>query len=192
MRKPSIKPDSMPRAGAKWRHFEQKALEIRRFAGAAPAERLDPQGLAEIINLRVVSLSAIEGLSDQAREHLRSSGQWSGAATEMLPDGSRIIIINDGQSPARQAATLMEEICHTLLGHQPSSIRTGDDAGRSYKRQIEEEAYGVGAAALVPYQALAEMLIAGKTVRTIAGHFGVTPSLVEYRMKVLGLWKRDI
>ncbi len=190
MRKQSIRPDALPPAGAKWRQFEQKALEIRRFAGVTPDKRLDPEALAEIIKLRIVRLSAIDGLSDQTRDHLETSGQWSGAATEIMPDGSRIIIINDAQSRTRQTATLMEEICHTLLGHEPSRIRTGDKAGRTYRKQIEEEAYGVGAAALVPYQTLAEMLATGQTARNIASHFGVSVALVEYRMTVLGLWKK--
>lgn len=190
MRRPTIKPDALPPAGEKWRQFEKKAIEIRRFAGVPPEARLDPMALAALANLRVVRLSALEGLSEASREHLKSSGQWSGAATEILPDGSRIIIINDAQSPNRQTATLMEEICHALLGHQPSTIRTGDRPGRTYLKQIEEEAYGVGAAALVPYQQLASLIITGNSVRSIAAHFGVSQALVEYRMKVLGLWKK--
>ncbi|HKX31589.1 MAG TPA: ImmA/IrrE family metallo-endopeptidase [Blastocatellia bacterium] len=182
-------PGLLPERGGKWKEYERKALEIRRFAGVSLAERLDPFKLAESLKLKVVSVSQVEGLSEQARAHLMGSDQWSGGTTGWLPDGSGLIIINDRQSPGRQAATLMEEVCHSLLGHRPSSIDpTGAGGGRSYNRAIEEEAYSVGAAVLVPYRALKDLLSKGLTVTTIARHFGVTRSLIEYRMRVLELW----
>ena len=82
-----------------------------------------------------------------------------------------------------------------FLGHQPSrlSIITRDDRGkvmnRDYRKADEEEAYGVGAAALVPYAALKKRLLQGKTSQQIALHFRVSTDLVEYRMKVTHLWK---
>ncbi len=177
--------DLLPVAGARVREFERKALEIRRFAGLKPSERLDPLVLAATLKLRVIHLNQLNGLSEHARNHLEESDSWSGGITKTLPDGSRVIVINDRQSSERQAATLMEEICHALLGHQPSTLSTG---GRSYDRAVEEEAYGVGAAALAPYAALTEALTRKETAAKIAKRLGVTRSLIEYRMKVLGLW----
>jgi hypothetical protein len=190
-----VEPDLLPQsAGNKWKEYERKALEIRRFAGADLRERLNPMKLAELLNLRVVALADLRHLSDKARNHLAASDNWSGGVTQPLPDGSRIVVINDRQSPERQGATLMEEICHSLLGHEPSVISAtgeggdGGGGGRSYDRAIEEEAYAVGAAALLPYRALSELLSRGDSVSKIARHFGVTKSLVEYRIRVLGLW----
>ena len=60
---------------------------------------------------------------------------------------------------------------------------------RDYRKADEEEAYGVGAAVLVPYASLKRLLLQGKTVREIAGHFRVSRDLVEYRMKVTHLWR---
>jgi Zn-dependent peptidase ImmA (M78 family) len=82
----------------------------------------------------------------------------------------------------------MEEICHALLGHDPSQISVTAAGGRSYDRVTEEEAYAVGAAALLPYRALSEALSGGDSVSKIARRFGVTRSLVEYRVRVLDLW----
>jgi hypothetical protein len=84
---------------------------------------------------------------------------------------------------------LMEEICHILFGHKPSKISAEQAGGRSYSFNVEDEAYSVGAAALVPYQSLKSFLISGAPVRRIANHFGVTPSLVVYRAKGTGLGK---
>lgn len=196
-----IRSDLLPQAGGRRREYERKALEIRRFAGMGINERLDPFKLAELLKLRVVSIEAIDGLSEASRRRLAGSDEWSGGVTELLQDGSRVVVINTKQSVERQAATLMEEICHTLLGHKPSLISPQGFAGkggvddslediknRTYDKSIEDEAYSVGAAALLPYRALAEGLSSGKSVSEIAGHFGVTVSLVEYRMKVLNLW----
>lgn len=181
-----IEQDQLPDVAVKFREFEKKALEIRRFAGLVADERLDPFNLASLLKLRVVSLSEIDGLSESVRDHLSAGGGWSGGLTEPMEDGSRVIVINHTHSPGRQAATLMEEICHSLLGHRPSRI---SGAGRSYDKAIEDEAYGVGAAALVPYQALSEALTRGEPPYMIAKRLGVTHALVEYRMRVLGLWR---
>jgi IrrE N-terminal-like domain len=183
-----IEPGLLPEGVGKWREYERKALEIRRFAGVGISVRLDPFKLAESLKLRVVYLSDLDGLSLQARDHLMGSDCWSGGTTGWLPDGSGVIVINGRQSRGRQAATLMEEICHSLLGHKPSQIADAMGGGRSYNRAVEEEAYSVGAAVLVPYRSLEDLLFAGATVDRIARHFGVTRSLVEYRMRVLGLW----
>jgi hypothetical protein len=77
----------------------------------------------------------------------------------------------------------MEEVCHILFGHRPSGIADELFGGRSYNLNIEEEAYGVGAAALVPYYSLRNFLVAGISIREIAKHFGVTPSLILYRAR---------
>jgi hypothetical protein len=83
-----------------------------------------------------------------------------------------------------------------FLGHQPNrlSIVTRDDRGkvmnRDYRKADEEEAYAVGAAALVPYAALKRMLLQGKSSKEIGLHFRVSPELVEYRMKVTRLWQQ--
>ena len=60
---------------------------------------------------------------------------------------------------------------------------------RDYRKADEEEAYGVGAAALVPYASLKRLLLQGKTSRDIAAHFRVSRELVDYRMKVTHLWR---
>jgi Zn-dependent peptidase ImmA (M78 family) len=112
-----------------------------------------------------------------------------------LPNGRKLIILNPTHSPARHQATLMEEICHVFLGHKPSRLeiknqnKKGEEIARDYDEAMEEEAYSVGAAALVPYAGLRDFVRAGKTSREIARHFNVSRELVEYRLKVSRLWK---
>jgi IrrE N-terminal-like domain len=181
--------------GEKWRKFEIRALGLRDFALLARHQPLNPFDLAKFANLIVVSFDQIEGLSDSAREHLLGAGvdAWSGGACT-LPNGAKLVILNPKHGRARTNATLMEEICHVFLGHQPNrlSVVTKDSRGRvmarDYKKADEEEAYGVGAASLVPFGSLKSLLRRGKNSREIASHFRVSRELVEYRMKVTKLW----
>src|SRR4029078_12203910 len=152
--------------------------------------------LAHFANLIVIRFDQIEGLSETAREHLLGPGveSWSGGACT-LPHRMKIEILTPTHGRSRTNATLMEEICHVFLGHQPNrlSIVTRDSRGkvmnRDYRKADEEEAYAVGGAALVPYASLKRMLRQGRTSTEIGLHFHVSPELVEYRMKVTRLWQ---
>ncbi len=183
----------------KGRHHEVRARALREFAGLRrDDQRLDPFKLAQYAKLFVASFEQIEPLlTEETRAHLTGSGKdaWSGgAASHTLPDGKKLIILNPTHGRNRQNATLMEEICHVFLGHKPSrlSVERRDKHGRiiarDYNESIEEEAYGTGAAALVPYTALRRMVESGRSSREIARHFYVSPALVEYRIKVSRLW----
>jgi hypothetical protein len=182
--------------GEKWRNFELKAMALRDFARVRPDVSLNPFDLAQFANLMVVEFEQLKGLSERAREHLLgpASEAWSGGACT-LPDGMKLVILNPNHGAARTKATLMEEICHVFLAHQPNrlSVVTKDERGkvmnRDYRQTDEEEAYGVGAAALVPYAALKRLLLQGKSSREIGVHFRVSRELVEYRMKVTHLWR---
>ncbi|MEY4168537.1 MAG: hypothetical protein RIR52_2361 [Acidobacteriota bacterium] len=183
--------DLLPRAGSRWCEYEKKALAIRKMAGVDITVKFDPESLARLLNFEIIRLTALDGLSDQIRSQV-SGDHWSGAAicTDQLnQDCAGLIIINDLQSPRRQRATLMEEICHLLLDHKPSRL---SGAGRTYDRQIEEEAYAVGAATLLPYKPLRELLISGRPGPLIANHFDVSTQLVRYRIRVLGLQSLSI
>jgi len=183
--------------GEKWRQFELVAQGIREFARVRPTEPLNPFRLAKFANLLVLDFEKIEGLSEQTRRHLLggASGAWSGgAASRPLPDGRRIVILNPTHGPMRSHATLMEEISHVFLGHQPSRLKIdakdhrGRSISRDYRKVDEEAAYATGAAALVPFAALRKFVLAGQTSLDIAKHFRVSRELVEYRLKVTRLW----
>jgi hypothetical protein len=164
------------------------ALQVRSFAAVGLSAKLDPFALADSLKIQVVYLKDLVGLSDLYRARLESADDWSGGATSDLGDGSHVVVLNHRHSAGRQAATLMEEVCHILLGHKMSGITPNQASGRSYNFNIEEEAYAVGAAALVPYRPLRDFLASDYPVRDIASHFGVTKSLVVYRSRGLQLY----
>ena len=190
----------------KRKQFELRALALRDFAGVQPDEALDPFALAEFARLLVVDFNQIKDLSAESREHLLGDGMndWSGGAcSRPLPNGWRIVILNPAHGIQRNRATLMEEISHVFLGHTPNRLAVvmseppeiAPEAGgakkiltRDYNKSDEEEAYAVGAAALVPYAALRRLVFAGRTAEEIARRFRVSTPLAEYRIKVTHLW----
>ncbi len=183
----------------KGRHYELRAIGLRQFAGLRrDDERLDPFALARYAKLLVARFDEVEPfLSEEAKVHLTGTGKdkWSGgAASQTLPDGRKLIILNPTHGKNRHNATLMEEVCHVFFGHKPSRLaiknvdKNGETIARDYNEAIEEEAYSTGAAALVPYSALRRMVYEGRTINEIARHFNVSKALVEYRIKVSRLW----
>lgn len=183
----------------KGRHYELRARGLREFAGLKrDDEPLDPFQLARVAKLLVASYADIEPLlTDETKAHLIGDGKdkWSGgAASQTLPDGRKLIVLNPTHGKNRQNATLMEEVCHLFFGHKPSRLaikntnKNGETIARDYHEAIEEEAYSTGAAALVPYTALKGMVLSGRTSAEIARHFHVSKALVEYRIKVSRLW----
>lgn len=194
----SVDPFDIPPT-QKGRHYELRARGLREFAGLKrDDQRLDPFELARVAKLLVASYADIEPLlSDETKAHLIGDGKnnWSGgAASQTLPDGRKLIILNPTHGRNRQHATLMEEVCHLFFGHKPSRLaiknknKNGETIARDYNEEIEEEAYSTGAAALVPYTELKRMVLAGRTSAEIARHFYVSKALVEYRIKVSRLW----
>ena len=183
--------------GEKWQQYELKALGLRDFARVHAHAPLNPFDLARFANLLVLEFDQIRGLNNETRAHLLgpASDKWSGGAcSHALPDGRRIVILNPNHGRMRTNATLMEEVSHVFLGHQPSRLKiiSQDERGRTvardYRKADEEAAYAVGAAALVPFAALRRFVLEGKTAAEIARHFRVSRELVEYRLKVTRLW----
>lgn len=173
-------------------------MGLREFAGLRrDDEPLDPFALARYAKLLVVDFEQIEGLSEEAREHLLGVGvnAWSGGTcSRALPNGWRLVILNPRHGQARNNATLMEEVCHVFLGHKANRLsivaqnKQGKTVARDYNEADEEAAYSVGAAALVPFAGLRRLARAGQSSTEIARHFNVSRELVEYRLKVSRLW----
>jgi hypothetical protein len=155
--------------GEKWRNFELKALGLRDFARVHGDQPLNPFQLARFANLIVIRFDQVEGLSETAREHLLGSASenWSGGACT-LPNGMKLVILNPTHGRSRTNATLMEEICHVFLGHQPNrlSIVTRDERGkvmnRDYRKADEEGGLRGRRCGAGPVCVIEENALAGK------------------------------
>lgn len=178
---------------AKRRIFERIALSIRSLECVPLDTPIDPWRLAERCRLKVVDIDQIEGLSYEARKILLkdAKGAWSGATlVSPLPNGMRLVFLNSNHSRERQAATLMEEVCHIILGHTPTQLTLGSENScfRSFNATQEKAAFDVGAATLLPFAGLRYALKQKVAVSQIARRFHISNDLVVYRMKVCRLW----
>lgn len=127
--------------------------------------------------------------------YLRGPGasNWSGLALP-LSNNRTLVVYNDAHPVTRIRATLMEEFFHLRLRHPLTVVRVYDEDGKSrtHDAQIEAMAYGSGAAALVPFQALSKLINDGARIGRVADHFQVSNDLVIFRTKVTKLYRRVI
>jgi Zn-dependent peptidase ImmA (M78 family) len=117
--------------------------------------------------------------------------QWSGGVyATPLPDGSRICILNSRHNPRRTKITLMEEVAHIYLKHTPTGLMRSTDGLRirGYDKKQEQDAYGVGAAALLPWPAIFPAVNKGMTIAELAEQFEVSSELIDYRIKITGAY----
>jgi hypothetical protein len=177
------------------KRWEPHGLALRRLGRASAREPLDPWKLAPIIGLLVVDgQAAIELLPSEMRNNLCNEGSdlWSGGVYPVpLPDGKCICILNPYHSRRRSKITLMEEIAHTYLKHLPSKVMLQSDGFRfrDYDKMREQEAYGVGAAALLPWTSFFSAVKAGQDIHEMADRYDVTTQLIEYRIKITGAYR---
>ena len=177
------------------KRWESKAFGLSRLADIGPYEHLDPWKLAPNLRLTVLDGSAaLRNLSESNQRHLLGKGRfsWSGGVyPKPLPDGTFICILNPTHSKRRNKVTLMEEIAHSYLNHKPSGLRLLEDGleVREYDKAQEQEAYGVGAAALLPWATFFPLVNSGRTIEQLAGHYDVTPDLISYRIKITGAFR---
>ena len=179
---------------------EKKAIEVKAALGFGPYASVDPFEVLPVVPACLLTATEIERLPGPIRDVLlgQQSGTWSAVGLGVSPaTGEEIIILNPNHHEHRQRVSLMEEIVHIKLCHPRVSLQLGGDAvgGRSFCQAVEDEAFCVGAACLIPYQGLFNRIKAGKAdPGELATEFNVSRDYVEYRIKRAGLfamWKKS-
>lgn len=127
-------------------------------------------------------------------DHFRRDGigNWSGLSIS-VGEGAECVIYNDAHPFTRVRATLMEEFFHIRFAHQRSLLRLygAYDGIRTRSNQAEREAFHTGAAALVPFVSLKQMISEDQRTREEIGiRFDVSPDLVGFRAKVTKLYSK--
>lgn len=181
----------LPPNKRQWDH-EHHALDLREELGVPFDVRLDHTAAFASSSGTIVFPHGQLPAAQEFINYFRSNGiRWSGMAIAVA-EGVDWVVYNDAHAVTRVRATLMEEFFHVRFDHPRSKVRIYSEDGsiRSFTKQIEEEAYHTGAAALVPFISLNRMLSAGQTVEEIAVHFQVSPNLVLFRAKVTKLYTK--
>lgn len=171
------------------RFLEGHAKALRDKCAVPPFGRLDPFELAKKMEMDVLLIHRNLPVPAEILEQLldRDSSSWSGG-TLHLPDGKILVVMNSTHDIRRQRATLMEEIAHVHLKHTPSKLQIIDGVVlRSWDQTVENQAYWLGATALVPERVLKGARTLRKTVQDVATDCGVSEQLVTFRMKISGI-----
>ena len=172
---------------------ERTAYDYRQALGVAPAEALDPRCLADHLGVRVVTPEDIPTLSDTAKRQLIKVDPGSWSAVAIAQRKARLVILNSGQSIARQRSSLAHELAHLILNHtadQAQLSREGLLLRGSFDREQEDEADWLGGCLLVPRGGL---LKAGRRTTdepTLATQFGVSTDMVVWRLRTTGVLRQ--
>ena len=172
------------------RELEKHALEIRKKAGIGPTDKFDPIKRASQLQIQVVPVNEIEGLSPQHLELINrlSPKDWSGSGlSRKLPNGKMLIPVHPKQTFERMNVTILEEVAHDYYGHQPALLNGNGREG--YNPAAEQEAYWTAAAALLPMKVVARAVWLGQSAEALGAEFGASRELAEMRIKIMRLWK---
>jgi Zn-dependent peptidase ImmA (M78 family) len=169
---------------------ERRSLELRRRLGRTAVEPLRAVEVAEHHNVTVWSPDNVTGVPSEDIQHLLNAGhqEWSGFTLRL---GNRhLIVANTAQSPRRQNSVIMHELAHIILGHElvPGMLtNSGHFVPSTYNQDQEDEAAWLGATLLLPRPALLWMRRQRMSDESAATHFGVSPDLLRWRIRMTGI-----
>jgi hypothetical protein len=173
---------------------ERQAIEVKSALNVAAGAIVDPFEVLGSIPARLLSEVELRRLLPrEVYEILFSTGvgAWSAIGWGRSPStGEDLILVNPSHHPHRQRVSLMEEIVHIILDHPKVSLIVDKNGRleRTHDQRIEDEAFGVGAACIIPYPALfAAVNDRAESSVTIAARYQVSVDYVTYRIKRAGL-----
>jgi Zn-dependent peptidase ImmA (M78 family) len=150
---------------------------------------LSPWRLAEHLAVPVYKLSEFAKANPQAAFFLTERGLWEFSGATFILGRRRLIVINDGHSPKRQASDLSHELSHCLLGHATAS-QSSLIGSRQYDRTQEDEANYLGPALLISEEAALVIARRGLTKAEASTEYSVTEEVIQMRLNLTGALKR--
>jgi len=168
---------------------ETRSAAARRALKLTAHAALDPWKYAAHGNVFVLDINAL-GLEPATLQHLTvvDPSSWSAMT---LKDGDLFgIVINPAHVPWRQTNDLMHELAHIDLNHVPARVDVSPNGLlllSDYSDEQELEADWLAAALLVPRDGLMRLRLQQKNVTEIAGYFGVSNQLCEWRLRMTGV-----
>jgi Zn-dependent peptidase ImmA (M78 family) len=105
-------------------------------------------------------------------------------------DESFAIVLNPSHAVTRQRSDLEHELSHIELRHVPARVEISETdllLLSDFSDEQEQEADWLGAALLLPRDALVRLRSERKSTPEIAAHFGVSTALCEWRLRMTGV-----
>jgi Zn-dependent peptidase ImmA (M78 family) len=173
--------------------MEEMAKQLRMDLGLKDTEPLDALSFS-IGGVSVFAPTQISELGKKCLRYLTETGsqEWSAMSVPLDFNGDRWAILRNVQHRVeRQRVTYLEECWHILLGHKLTKIaRIAGAYGRTFESSEEHDAFYLASASLLPENAVKKCVTDGISSADIGEQFGVSPELVEYRIKRLGMWRK--
>jgi uncharacterized protein DUF955 len=169
---------------------ERRSVELRRVLALRPLDPLSAVEVARHYNVTVWRPHQITGIPDGDIKHLLGPArdEWSGFTLRI--ESRHLVVLNSAQSPRRQNSVLMHELAHIILGHELAFAMfadSGDFTPSTYDQNQEEEAAWLGGTLLLPRPALLWMRRQYLSDDEAATHFGVSPDLLRWRIRMTGI-----
>lgn len=175
--------------------MEAMALDARKQMGAKKiSDPVDPLKI-QIEDVQVITIEDLDGVSKSVSKYLLddANSEWSAMSVPLDANFENWVIVrNHKHDIERQRVSLLEEFWHIMLGHSLVRIvKMGNNHGRTYHPEEEDEAYFLASATLLPRSAIDQFVEnQNRNLESFAKTYGVSTQLVEFRIKRLGLWYR--
>ena len=169
---------------------ERTSHEYRSSLRVLLADPLDPLRLANLLGVRVTTPEAIPGLSRETVFQLTRVDRDSWSAVTISHNGKRLVVLNSGQSEARQTSSLAHELAHIVLNHATDQAVLSDEGflfRGSYDAAQEEEANWLAACLLVPRDGLLTACRRRADHHYLATRFGVSRDMIAWRLRMTGV-----
>lgn len=170
---------------------ERTSIAVRKELEMTVDDLLCPFKLAEHLGIDIISPKDVPGITDEILRPLLKDDPWGWSATSFKLNDKATVIYNPTHSPGRRSSDITHEIAHELLGHQPAtvilSLELESFCMRSFNQKQEDEANCLAWTLLLPRDGLLHAGWGKKSKSQIAEHFGVTESLVTFRLQTAGV-----
>jgi hypothetical protein len=169
---------------------ERTATTIRAELDLAANSPLPPARLAEHLGVVLWTCADVPGITPDILEQLTVHDPWGWSAVTIAVQGRVIVVYNDRKSPGRQASDIAHELAHVILSHEPATVilsEAVDLSMRTFDQKQEDEANCLAWALLLPRDALFHARRSRLPLERIAAAFGVTETLVQYRLRMTGI-----
>ena len=179
---------------------ERTAAEYRRSLGIARGDALDLRALAASLGVRVATPEELPRLAPASLVQLAGAGVDHWSAVTVSHGGKKLVILNSGHSPARQASSLGHELAHIILNHTSAQAQLSSEGfmfRSSFDAEQEEEAEWFAGCLLAPRDDLMHARWRMPDASALASHFGVSKALITWRLRMTGVqrqarrWKRS-
>jgi len=171
---------------------ENISIQYRKEISLKPYMPLCPWMLAKRLHTLVWTLDDLTDLPDQSKKQLLND-HTSWDAANICVNSSNLIILNQESSKERQSSTLMHELSHIILNHEPSRVDISTDnliILDSYDKGQEDEANWLAGTLLLPRQSLIHIVENFSEFDPIRIKYMVSKEMLRYRINMTGIGKQ--